>query len=66
MVERSERRGAEPELAWRKSSTSQTENCYEIAFSDRAVLVRDSKNRSGATLTFSRGEWTEFVRMVSH
>jgi hypothetical protein len=64
MVER-ERRTAESELVWRKSSTSGNEGCYEIAFFDRTVLVRDSKNRSRATLMFPRDEWVEFLRIVS-
>jgi hypothetical protein len=65
MIERSECRGAGNLLAWRKSSASGSESCYEIAFSGRAVLVRDSKNRSGATLEFDRHDWAEFLRRVS-
>ena len=66
MVERSELPGTESELVWRKSSASGSEGCYEIAFFDRSVLVRDSKYRSGAILAFARAEWAEFLRMVSH
>jgi len=65
MVEHSECRGARSELVWRKSSASAKEGCYEIAFSGSAVLVRDSKYRSGAALKFDRQNWAEFLRRVS-
>ena len=50
---------------WRKSSYSGgsgTDNCVEVAFADRAVGVRDSKNASGPTLAFSPVAWRRFVR----
>ncbi|WP_328593172.1 DUF397 domain-containing protein [Lentzea tibetensis] len=36
------------------------DNCVEVAFSE-AVRVRDSKNTTGPTLTFSPEAWREFV-----
>jgi Domain of unknown function (DUF397) len=65
MVERKHRE-AKPELVWRKSSASGDSGCFEIAFVDHAVLVRDSKNRASATLTIARDEWAEFLRRISH
>nr|WP_121162669.1 DUF397 domain-containing protein [Micromonospora pisi] len=49
---------------WRKSSRSngQGGNCVEVAdnLADR-VLVRDTKNRDGGTLTFAPEAWRAFV-----
>ncbi|OIJ87669.1 DUF397 domain-containing protein [Streptomyces colonosanans] len=54
--------------AWRKSSYSDNGggNCVEVAHEATrgnvgAVLVRDSKNPTGPTLTVSAGAWTAFL-----
>lgn len=47
--------------AWRKSSLSMAGNCVEVARQDGHVVVRDSKDQNGPTLTFSQQEWTAFV-----
>ena len=49
---------------WRKSSYSDANggNCVEVADSGRAVLVRDTKDQNGATLTFSTEAWTTFTQ----
>jgi hypothetical protein len=68
----------EPEF--RKSSYSSTGNCVEVGFrrssfcgngacvevdvQPDAVLVRDSKDRDGAVLTFTADEWSAFVQGV--
>jgi hypothetical protein len=48
---------------WRKSSRSGDNGgqCVEIAFGDRAVGVRDSKDKSGPVLVFTRREWAAFL-----
>jgi hypothetical protein len=52
------------ELTWRKSSFSGSEaNCVEVAARDR-VLVRDTKNRSGAVLRFTPAAWRRFADQV--
>jgi hypothetical protein len=52
------------ELTWRKSSFSGSEaNCVEVAARDR-VLVRDTKNESGATLRFTPAAWRRFADQV--
>jgi len=52
------------ELAWRKSSFSGSQaNCVEVAARDR-VLVRDTKNRSGAVLRFTPAAWRRFADQV--
>jgi len=58
-------------LVWRKSSaTADQGNCVEIA-SDvgiarkgPSVLVRDSRDPSGAVLVFSPAQWSAFLRRV--
>jgi Domain of unknown function (DUF397) len=47
---------------WRKSSYSGNggQNCVEVA-GDNAVLIRDTKDRTGMTLSVSREAWTSFM-----
>ena len=49
-------------IQWRKSSYSNGgENaCVEVASAD-GVLVRDTTDRDGGTLTFSAGAWERFT-----
>ncbi|WP_055498424.1 DUF397 domain-containing protein [Streptomyces albus] len=55
------------ELAWFKSSYSGTQgdDCVEVAFAERAVHVRDSKDTSRPAFAVSRESWGEFVRFAS-
>jgi hypothetical protein len=48
-------------VTWKTSSASGGTNCVEVAFVTDAVLVRDSKNRSGAVLRLSKGVWRDFI-----
>jgi Domain of unknown function (DUF397) len=50
-------------LNWRKASYSGSGggNCVEVADSEPAVLVRDTTNRDGSTLTFSAEAWGQFT-----
>ncbi|MFB7673611.1 DUF397 domain-containing protein [Kitasatospora purpeofusca] len=54
------------ELAWFKSSYSGNEGgeCVEVAEATSAVLVRDSKDKSGPSLTFSPAAWEAFVEFA--
>jgi hypothetical protein len=46
---------------WRTSSYTGTNgNCVEAASTD-GVLVRDTKDRDGVTLSFNADAWTEFT-----
>jgi hypothetical protein len=48
--------------AWFKSTRSSGNgNCVEVAILDRAVAVRDTKDRSGPVLLFTPAEWDSFV-----
>ena len=50
------------DVNWRKASysTGGSSNCVEVA-SVGAVLVRDTTDREGVTLTVSGTAWTRFV-----
>ncbi|WP_380284466.1 DUF397 domain-containing protein [Kitasatospora purpeofusca] len=51
------------ELAWFKSSYSGNEGteCVEVAETTSAILVRDSKDKSGPHLTFTPDSWQAFT-----
>ncbi|GAA2818503.1 DUF397 domain-containing protein [Kitasatospora sp. CM 4170] len=55
--------GACIEVAWRKSSYSGNEGgeCVEVADTTTAILVRDSKDKSGPHLTFDPTAWQAFL-----
>jgi len=48
---------------WRKSSYSGNggEQCVETASDNGAILVRDTTDRDGATLTFAAETWERFT-----
>ncbi|GIG89933.1 DUF397 domain-containing protein [Plantactinospora endophytica] len=55
------------ELNWRKSSRSSTNqgNCVEVADNlPGRVLVRDTKDREGGTLTFRSASWQAFIELA--
>jgi hypothetical protein len=51
------------ELAWFKSSYSgsQGDSCVEVAITEQAVCVRDSKDVSRPHFAVGREEWSRFV-----
>jgi Domain of unknown function (DUF397) len=52
---------------WRTSTRSGTNggNCVEVADNlPGRVLVRDTKDRTGGTLTFTPASWQAFVRLA--
>jgi Domain of unknown function (DUF397) len=48
---------------WRKSSYSDANGgqCLETAAGNGQVMVRDTTDRAGATLTLSAGAWRSFT-----
>ena len=50
------------DLDWRKASYSNgSGDCVEVADTARVVLVRDTKDLDGGTLTFSAAAWERFT-----
>lgn len=52
------------EASWRKARASSGGNCVEITDTAADVWVRDSKDRHGPVLHFTRHEWTAFLAGV--
>ncbi|MGI8307680.1 DUF397 domain-containing protein [Saccharopolyspora hattusasensis] len=52
-----------PAELWRKSSRSGDTggNCVEVAFPDRSVAARDSKDPEGWVLVFGHPAWSAFL-----
>jgi hypothetical protein len=49
-------------MDWRKSSFSgQNGSCVETASNSGVVLVRDTTNRNGGTLSFTADAWRTFL-----
>jgi hypothetical protein len=46
---------------WHKSTLSQANGCVEVAIQADGVAVRDTKDRNGPVLEFSRDEWAAFL-----
>jgi hypothetical protein len=46
---------------WRKSTQSNANGCVEVAFVDRHVAMRDSKDQGGSVLVFTPTEWQAFI-----
>lgn len=49
---------------FKKSSFSGGNGCVEVSISNDGVRVRDTKNRSGAMLSFNAEEWSAFLAGV--
>ena len=53
------------DMKWRKSSYSQNGGqCVETASDTGNVLVRDTTNRAGGTLSFDAAAWAKFTRSL--
>jgi len=47
---------------WRKSSTSESGGCVEVAYLDGVIGVRDTKTKgAGPVLEFTEIEWRAFL-----
>ncbi|WP_436789089.1 DUF397 domain-containing protein [Yinghuangia sp. YIM S10712] len=55
------------QLGWRKSSHSDEEGgaCVEVAASQGALHVRDSKHKAGPKLAVTQGAWEALVRATA-
>jgi hypothetical protein len=56
-----------PELNWFKSSYSsaQGDSCIEVAVTEQAIHVRDSKDVTRPHFTLGRVVWSRFVRFTA-
>ncbi|MGH3719223.1 MAG: DUF397 domain-containing protein [Pseudonocardiaceae bacterium] len=55
------------EVGWRTSSHSGTNfACVEVAPGPDAVLIRDSKNRTGPALSLPPTTWQTFLTTLPH
>ena len=52
-------------MDWRKSSYSGSNGgqCVEVA-NDSMILVRDTTNRDGGTLSFTAEAWSAFIALL--
>jgi hypothetical protein len=46
---------------WHKSTLSEANGCVEVAIQADGVAIRDTKDRNGPVLVFSRAEWAAFI-----
>jgi hypothetical protein len=51
---------------WRKSSYSGESGCVEVAPAQGGVVVRDSKNPDGPTLTVGTAVWQDYLAAITH
>lgn len=50
------------DLSWKVSARSGDQgNCVEVAITDEAIHVRDTKDRSKAPHAHTRAEWDAFI-----
>ena len=54
------------EPAWRVATYTGASggNCVEVGDTDRAILVRDTQDRTGGTLTFTAATWQSFTNSL--
>jgi hypothetical protein len=54
------------EPAWRVATYTGGNggNCVEVGDTDYAILVRDTKDRHGGTLTFTAATWQAFTNSL--
>lgn len=52
---------------WRKSRASADQGgCVEISNSESSVLIRDSRNRSGAMLAIPKDQWLDLLKSIKN
>jgi hypothetical protein len=49
-------------VRWQRSTYCANSSCVEVALLGGQVAVRDSKDREGPVLLFTREEWMTFVK----
>jgi hypothetical protein len=56
--------GTNDKDGWRKASSCASGECVEVAKQDGAILMRDSKDPSAGTLTYTVDEFRAFVQGI--
>jgi hypothetical protein len=51
-------------ITWRKSTSSVSGECVEVASSGKTILVRDTKSRGEKMLSFPPAAWKGFVSTI--
>jgi hypothetical protein len=51
-------------LEWKKSSRCASGACVEVAETGFDVRVRDAKEHNGAVLSFTNGDWNNFIAQL--
>ena len=51
-------------VVWRVSSWSNGTACIEVAKSEAAILIRDTKNRERGILTLPLTAWEDFIKTI--
>jgi Domain of unknown function (DUF397) len=49
---------------WKSSYSAESANCLEVAIVPTGLAVRDSKDRTGPTLSYPVAAWRDFVADV--
>lgn len=49
---------------WKSTYSSESANCVEVAVVQDSLMVRDSKDPNGPTLSYSVAAWREFIAEV--
>jgi hypothetical protein len=52
------------DVMWRVSSRSNGTACIEVAKSETAILVRDTKNRGRGILALPVTAWEDFIKTI--
>ena len=53
-------------IMWRTSTKSNGGACVEVAFHQKEVLIRDSKNRDGGIISVSPAVWQELISAIRY
>jgi len=49
------------DMDWNKSTYCHGDGCVEYRIDSEVIQVRDSKDRGGPVLTYTRKEWEAFI-----
>lgn len=47
---------------WKSSFCKPYENCVEVSTGEHVILVRNSRDKDGPVLAYTRAEWDAFIK----